>query len=405
MPIPGLLGNKKEMKYIKYMPYHSMKGASRNRREISAALECGYQVSAFSRDTSRENTLLPDSVDIMYDGEVLFNYSTPKWKRVLLILRNYIVILVRTTRLDADVLSCHDLKALNMAYWGTCWKRKKPKLIYDSHEFELGRNAKRSRLQRLWIKWQERFLMRRCAFSIMVNDSIADEVQRIHKLKQRPIVVRSTPEKWIIDTSEIQRVQAEFRKVFGNENPILMYHGAVTPGRGIEKLLEIVKNMPEVNAVILGDGAEPYMNSLKKTAEEYGITKRIMFHPAVSIRELWKYVGAADIGMLTIPAVAKSYYYMLPNKLFENVHSGTPIIGSDFPETSRLVKQYGLGLLCDPDSTEDICACVNKMLADKELYNTCKRNTLNAKEELCWEKEKIILKDAFRCHLEGNAAK
>ena len=58
------------MHYVKYMPYHSMCGASRNRREICAALECGYQVSVFSTDSSREGTLLPDDVDILFDGEI-----------------------------------------------------------------------------------------------------------------------------------------------------------------------------------------------------------------------------------------------------------------------------------------------------------------------------------------------
>ena len=47
--------------------------------------------------------------------------------------------------------------------------------------------------------------MRRCAFSIMVNDSIADEVQKIHALKQRPVVIRSTPYCWELDEAEIER--------------------------------------------------------------------------------------------------------------------------------------------------------------------------------------------------------
>lgn len=384
------------MHYIKYMPYQSMKGASRNRREIHTALECGYQVSVFSKDTSREGTLLPDCVDIQYDGEALLDYSTPKWKRILLILRNRFVVFCRTAGLDADVLSCHDLSALNLAFWATRWKRKKPKLIYDSHEFELGRNAKRSKLQMFYIKHLETFLMKRCAFSIMVNDSIADEVQRIHKLEQRPIVVRSTPEKWTIDQTEVQKVRTEFAGHFPAVGTILMYHGAVTSGRGVEKLLEVVYSMTGVNAVILGNGSEQYLGSLKKLAEEYGITERILFHPAVPISKLWEYIGAADIGMITIPAVAKSYYYMLPNKFFENIQSETPIIGSDFPEISRLVNTYRLGLVCDPENTEEICSCVNKMITDKAFYEECKKNTMLAKEDLCWEKEKQVFIHAIK---------
>ena len=186
-----------------------MRGASRNRREICAALEYGYTVSVFSMDTSREGTLLPEHVEIAHDGEIYFDYSTPKWKRIFLLLRNYIVLIIRTAKLNADVLSCHDLSALHMAYLATWWKRKRPKLIYDSHEFELGRIGSRTKLQNVYVKHLERFLIRRCAFSIMVNDSIADEVQKIHKLKQRPIVVRSTPEKWTVDPEETKKKRRE----------------------------------------------------------------------------------------------------------------------------------------------------------------------------------------------------
>ena len=56
--------------------------------------------------------------------------------------------------------------------------------------------------------------MKRCAFSIMVNDSIADEVQQIHKLKERPIVVRSTPNNWQIDSKACKKVREEFINYF-----------------------------------------------------------------------------------------------------------------------------------------------------------------------------------------------
>ena len=379
--------------------------ASRDKRELSVCRELGQQVLVLAKGAPGDKGRI-DSVE----GFEVRRYSTRPFGTKCPAFINRVASLFTwaayTRReLKPDIISGHDLIGLLIGWMSNIGRKEKAKLIYDSHEFELGRHANRNKLQLFFVKHLERFLMKRCAFSIMVNDCIADEVQKIHKLAQRPIVVRSTPEKWAIDQGEIQMVRSEFYAAFSNENPILMYHGAVTPGRGIEKLLEVVKAMPEVNALILGNGSEDYLNSLKALTEEYGIMPRVLFHPAVPITELRKYVGAADLGMVTIPAVAKSYYYMLPNKFFENIQSETPIIGSNFPEISRLVKQYGIGLVCDPDSTEDICACVRRMLTDKEFYDACKKNTLKAKEELCWEKEKQILKKAYqRCIQEEDTA-
>ena len=302
-------------------------------------------------------------------------------------------------RLKPAVISGHDIVALTIGWLSTVGtsKSKKPKLVYDSHEFELGRNAKRGKLHLFLLKQLECFLMKRCAFSIMVNDAIADEVQRIHGLQERPIVVRSTPNKWIISPD----VCRQMRKQLGESmqeprETLLMYHGGIIYGRGIEMLLQLTKENPNVCTVILGNGESGYLNELKTMARTLGVSDRTLFHPAVPIEDLWKYVGAADMGMVTVPAVAKSYYYMLPNKFFENIQSETPVICSDFPAIAPIVKEYGIGLTCNPDNLEEINACIEKLCTDKVFYEQCKENLKKAKEDLCWENEKIILQDAYK---------
>ena len=373
-----------------------MRGASRNRREICAALEYGYTVSVFSMDTSREGTLLPEHVEIAHDGEIYFDYSTPKWKRIFLLLRNYIVLIIRTAKLNADVLSCHDLSALHMAYLATWWKRKRPKLIYDSHEFELGRIGSRTKLQNVYVKHLERFLIRRCAFSIMVSDSIADEVQKIHKLKQRPIVVRSTPEKWAVDPEETKKKRQELLDRFTDSRVehIMMSHGNLGNGRGLEMTVPTLQKFKDIGIVLMGaQGSKELVRKIQKKSKEAGVEGRLLIIPPVDITELWKYSGAADVEMMAIEPVSKSYYYSLPNKLFESIQSETPVIASDLPEMKRIVEGYRIGLLCSPGDVRAFCDCVDRMLTDRELYSACKQNILKAKEDLCWEKQ--VLKDAF----------
>ena len=379
-----------------------MRGASRNRREICAALEYGYTVSVFSMDTSREGTLLPEHVEIAHDGEIYFDYSTPKWKRIFLLLRNYIVLIIRTAKLNADVLSCHDLFALHMAYLATWWKRKRPKLIYDSHEFELGRIGSRTNLQNVYVKHLERFLIRRCAFSIMVNDSIADEVQKIHKLKQRPIVVRSTPEKWTVDPEETKKKRQELLDRFTDSRVehIMMFHGNLGNGNGLEMTVPTLQKFKDIGIVLMGaQGSKELVRKIQKKSKEAGVEGRLLIIPPVDITELWKYSGAADVEMMVIEPVSKSYYYSLPNKLFESIQSETPVIASDLPEMKRIVEGYRIGLLCSPGDIRAFCDCVDRMLTDRELYSACKQNILKAKEDLCWEKEKQVLKDAFHIYI------
>lgn len=192
------------MRYIKYMPFHSMKNASRNKRELSVVNEIGYKVLVFSDDKRNEDVSLEDEITLINDGVVKLSYSMSRTKRLLLIIKNRLTVFLKTCFLKADVLSCHDLESLKMAYFGTRIRIKRPKLIYDSHEFELGRNIKRSALQVRKVKRWEKFLISKCEFCIVVNDTIADELVSIYNLQQRPIVIRSTPYKWSIDNTECE---------------------------------------------------------------------------------------------------------------------------------------------------------------------------------------------------------
>lgn len=388
------------MKYAKFMPGRNLSHASRNRRELEVAKDCGFEVEVISSDDEAYFKEHFPQYSLVSDGSVKVSYSMSWIKRHWQIFIGKFKVLKVARHIDADVVSCHDLDSLWNCWLANSFKSHRPKMVYDSHEFELGRNKKRSRLGLWWVKKQERFLMKRCVFSIMVNDVIADEVQRIHGLKQRPVVVRNIPSYWNIDKEECSKMKTELLSMMSSpRKTMLMYHGGVASGRGIETLLMTVSKNDDVCLVVLGNAEHGYLDKLVKMTKALGIDDRVLFHQAVSIAELWKYVGASDIGMVTIPAIAKSYYYMLPNKFFENIQCETPVICSNYPAIQPLVEKYGVGLTCDPTDVEAINACIHKFISDEQFFDQCKQNAKIAKEELCWEKESLILKKAFTFYL------
>lgn len=205
------------MLYLKYMPFRSAINASRNKRELSAALEEHYETMIFSNDKPGIDIHLNSKIRRNYDGTVPVSANMMKLQKIPIIIKNYLSVIIKTIKLPYGVWSCHDLKFLKMAWFASLFRFHRPILVYDSHEFELGRNTKRTQCQYRAIKRWERFLMNRCAFSIVVNDTIADEVQRIHGLKERPIVVRSTPNYWNIDTEICQKTRLALLKKFSTQ--------------------------------------------------------------------------------------------------------------------------------------------------------------------------------------------
>lgn len=176
------------------------------------------------------------------------------------------------------------------------------------------------------------------------------------------------------------------------EQFIVMYHGMVTPDRGIESIIELLKINGHIAGVILGDGERDYIEGLKFKAKEYGVRQRFLFYPAVKNKDLWRIVGAADVGLILAPAVCPNQFYSLPNKFFENIQSETPIICPFYPAMKELVDRYGVGLTCNPENITEINACIERLRTDRALYEELKQNIRKAKKELCWEieREKLI---------------
>ena len=272
-------------------------------------------------------------------------------------------------------------------------------MVYDSHEFEAGRktDGKRGKLGHYIIPILEHFLMNRCVFSIMVNNTIAEKVQSLHNLKSRPIVVPNAASNWNIDSEICKSRRKEIIESNGIDTKtfLVLYHGQITTGRGLENIIRAVANLTDVALVILGYEEGGYATHLKIMIKDLDAEKSVFFHKAVSNNILWQYIGAFDVGLVMIENVCPSYYYSLPNKLFENIQSLTPIIGSNFPEIENIIEGYQIGLCCEPSDYVQISQSIELMKSDKIKYTIYKNNLLKAKKELCWENQKNTLFEAY----------
>ncbi len=374
--------------------------ASHDKRELAVCRELGADVQVIAKGDQ-------NGLKEMVDGFPVIRLTARPWGNKVPVAINRVVSIfswasyIRKMK-DVDVITGHDLSGLAIGYLSNFFKKKKAKLVYDSHEFAVGRDELSGTLMPRLIYCLEHFLMKRCAFSIMVNDSIADEVCKIHKLKEKPVVARNAAYYWHLDSEKIQARREELKKQFSvpSDGFIIMYHGAVAANRGIEQMLKAAADLKDVYCVVLGNSeTQRYIDELKQHSSELGMADRVIFHSAVPLSELPEYVAAVDVGMINILATSRSFYYMLPNKFYENIQAMTPIIVSDFPEVGRITDEYGIGIKVDPANIEQITEAIIKMKDDQSFYATCKENIRRAKEELCWEKEKEKLKDAYRAIL------
>lgn len=280
-----------------------------------------------------------------------------------------------------DVVVSNDLDSLLAGYWATKLRRKK--LVYDSHEYftEVPELVNRPIVKKSWENI-ERSILPKLKHCYTVCQSIADVYMQKYGTGFK--VVRNVPES--ITSAEFD---SSFQPPFPTDKPIIIYQGAVNMGRGIEEAIMAMHHVEGAILVIVGVG--DLFNYCKQLAVSEQLDDKVLLLGRMPFNELRRITPYASVGLSVEKNIGLNYYYALPNKLFDYIHSSVPVLASRLPEIERIVKNYEVGVLIDQTTPELIAQGINEMLTNVEKRELWKQNCIKAREELCWEEEKKIL--------------
>jgi glycosyltransferase involved in cell wall biosynthesis len=245
-----------------------------------------------------------------------------------------------------DVIHCHDLNTLSVGYFIKFFRRKRVRLIYDAHEFETEQHENPGKVMYKLTVWLERILIKPCDAVITVSKPIAEAYAKRYQIPEPELILNCPPYQQIDPRNH-------FRNLFNinEETKILLYQGGLSTERGIENLLEAFHQMndPGLALVVMGYGP------LEGLVTEYSQkNNRIFLHPAVGQDVLASYTSSADFGLLFYENTCLNNYYCMPNKLFEYLMAGVPVVVSPLFELRRLVETYTLGVVSEDSSVEAI---------------------------------------------------
>ena len=129
--------------------------------------------------------------------------------------------------------------------------------------------------------------------------------------------------------------------------------------------------------------------------------QRIKFIKAVLPFEVVNVCKLAEAGIAPIKNMCKSYYLSLPNKIFEYIQAGMPVLASDFPEMKRIIDEYNIGLTFDIDDTTNISKVINELFDNNKIYKLFCENSQNASQSLNWNVEQSKLVDLYQQLIEA----
>lgn len=223
--------------------------------------------------------------------------------------------------------------------------------------------------------------------TITVCDSIADAM--VEELGgSRPIIVRNIPNLDVVPTKIYPPLKAQLG--LPETTFVLLWQGGTGPTRLIEPIIQALEFAPRCTFVIRGPSLDLFGNDYLELASKHGVKERVILEGPVPSRDVTAAARGADAGIWTLPELCRNFTYALPNKLFEYIAAGLPLLAANYPEARRLVTTHDVGLTFDPYDPQSIAAAINRLIDEPDLRARFQANTsvaltqLNADRE--WQK-------------------
>jgi glycosyltransferase involved in cell wall biosynthesis len=372
----------------------SLRADVRAQRNIEALVQEGFTVSLvdFDHQTSPlDDSLLKDVHITHLDAQNQSGPSSFKPWTLLKLLGMVNRGALHLLRTPADIYHASDLRALPAAYIAACLRRKP--LVFETYELPLVQPylTRHRVLLRVAVGFLKG-MMRRCDGVITVSPPIVTELQQRYG-GPTAVVVRNIP---VYQPSVRSDRLRSFLKL-SPETRIALYQGGFQDNRSLDKLIDAARFLAPGNVIVLMGSGE-LQAQLEWLIDETGVGDRVKIVPAVPYAELLEWTASADIGLtLFSPDWSVSIKLCLPNKLFEYLMAGLPVLTTPLEAIVELVHRYDVGRVVPSLEPETIGKAINAMLADTQALQRMRANALEASAtDLRWEHERQQLVTLYK---------
>lgn len=279
----------------------------------------------------------------------------------------------------ADVVVAHDLPMLAVAR--ALAEHFRASLVYDSHELFCEQEFSRGE-QRGWEEIERKHIGA-CERVITVNPSIARELEKRYALANVEVIHNAERVAPLAQRSRYLHDQF----AIPYESRVLLFQGGFSAGRNLHALIESMAliRLANVHLVLLGEGQ--LSSALSKLIIAKSLQARVHIHPAVPQQHLLDITASADAGIIPYQPICLNNYYCTPNKLFEFIAAGLPVLASDLPELRRLVADNGIGQVRELGSARLIADAITDFFSDDGQLLAWQEKQKEIRQILSWQRE------------------
>jgi glycosyltransferase involved in cell wall biosynthesis len=304
--------------------------------------------------------------------------------------------------LGPDAVHAHDVFSIGIAARAVGRARlagRQVALVYDAHEFVPGlpRHAGRTPRYAAAVESLEREYIRDADRILTVSPAIAAAIRTHYRLDRTPDVILNIP----MATQARANVGEPAQSVrascgLGPEVPLLVYSGGLKRVRGVDVVVRAMTYLPNEHlaVVCVPNARAALVEELRRLADRLGVSERVHFVDPVPPDQVVGYLAAADIGLHPLLGGIPNHEMALPNKLFEYLHAGLPMVVTDLRELGAFVREHGLGETFRSGDPVDLAETVVKVLANPQPYREAAAKP-ELRAEYSWQRQAELLQATY----------
>lgn len=199
-------------------------------------------------------------------------------------------------------------------------------------------------------------------------------------------VVSNTP--YLREVEYFATLEKKSPWAFTDEKTTLAYVGTINELRGLDIVVEsvphLLENSTEIEVAIAGDG--PYRSVLQRRVKQLGVEDYVRFEGWVNANQVPQFLAAADIGV--IPHHVNGFTNTtVPNKLFDYMQAGLPVLASEMDPVARILRKENCGKTFQSGASSEDFAQILRELIESDLSILAENGRTAIERRYNWEQE------------------
>lgn len=359
-------------------------------KEAKTLRDTGYNVHILGRldndgnfyDMGKRPIARPDSHSGIWKYDNITFHGIKKRKGLIGKYREYKEMLNVALSINADIYHVHESDiALLVALKIKKVRGNRIKLIYDVHEYwpdNWGRKFKNKQIKYLIecvVKLYEKYIIRFCDFIITVSNPLKRYLQMQNLYKQIEVIYNSPS------------LSNHVARPFTKESILLCYEGRLRFEEGLVTMIELLRALMNkgVKLFIVGEAKGKEKIYIEKSIKEKEIEDAYIETGWLPYEKVHESIAKADVGLI-LREPTKNNLMSGPNKLFNYITCGLPIVSVDYPEMRSIIKKYQCGILINKINVDTVLSAIEYLMKNpEEAKKMGERSRKAAEIELSWQ--------------------